>query len=90
MKFLSDNELNNIAGGRNKVENLCQNFMVKGLLNFAKPGVKELMNNKEFTEKLSSMDPNDEKGIQNLFKNYGIDLSDNQVKIGLNLIKKFL
>ena len=90
MQSLSDNELGDVVGGSNKVEKLCGNPIVKMSLNFAEPGVKELMQNKEFTEKLSSMDINNSEGIQALFKNYGINLSDKQVKVGLSLVKPFL
>lgn len=92
MKNLSENELDTAAGGDdlNKVEELCQKPGVRWLLGFALPGVPELMEEKEFTNELSSMNLDDTQGIKNLFNENGVPLSNTQVNLGVKLIKPFM
>lgn len=41
------------------------------------------MKNKDFTDKLSAMDINNNDGIKKLFNDYGVSLSDKQVSKGI-------
>lgn len=89
LNSLTDDETSKISGG-NKIESICKKPSVSFLLNLTKPGVKELMQNKEFTNKLSNADINNKPSIQKLFKDHGVELTERQVNTSINLIKPFL
>ena len=90
MKELSEKQLENTAGG-NKFEDICKIPGVKLLLKCTLlPGVPELLNNKEFTDKLSEIDIDDKEGYQKLFKDYGVELKDKHVELGQKLMKPFI
>ena len=90
MNQLSEKELKATAGG-NKFEEICKIPGVKLLLKCTLlPGVPELLNNKEFTDKLSEIDIEDKEGYKKLFRDYGVEVEDKHVELGQKMMKPFI
>lgn len=87
---LSEKELEATAGG-NKFEEVCKIPAVRLLLKCTLlPGVPELLNNKEFTDKLSEIDIEDKEGYKKLFSDYGIEVEDKYVELGQKMMRPFV